>query len=338
MGSCLSREAVPQNKVVPLFDGEKDYLGERGYTRTLKSKGGLELFAYFWPADPNVPLKGIVQLSHGNTTHICFDYLKFQANGLPNLYTGSWVAALNAAGFAVCGADHMGCGRSGGERSAISRFQQHVDNLVLLADYVRDCGGSAFPRGLPYFLMGHSMGGLVATLASVQQPDRFAGLVLLAPMLSLEHVSRRNSGLRPVIKVVSAVAPATKVGSSGGSDTRPGGWIHDAWEADKHVHNGPMLARTVEEFLSATEALCAPGGMEAVTVPLLVFQSRRDTHVEPEGARQLHDRAASKDKQLHELTEQWHVLTKEEGWEGLLETTLSWLKARSGRSGGLTSG
>ncbi len=47
---------------------------------------------------------------------------------------------------------------------------------------------ASFPVGrLPYFLLAHSMGGLAATMAAVQQPARFSGLVLVAPMLSLQH-------------------------------------------------------------------------------------------------------------------------------------------------------
>ncbi len=57
-----------------------------------------------------------------------------QATGQPNLYDGSWVEALNAAGYAVCGIDHEGFGRSKGMRSFIRRFQHHVDNLLLFQE------------------------------------------------------------------------------------------------------------------------------------------------------------------------------------------------------------
>lgn len=79
MGSCLSsNKTVSPNQVAPKFDEEKDYLGERGYSKTLISADGVDLFAYFWPANPDVPLKGIIQLVHGSVAYICFDYLKFK--------------------------------------------------------------------------------------------------------------------------------------------------------------------------------------------------------------------------------------------------------------------
>lgn len=41
---------------------------------------------------------------------------------------------MNKAGFAVAGIDHQGFGRSKGVRSYIDRFQDHVDNLMLLSE------------------------------------------------------------------------------------------------------------------------------------------------------------------------------------------------------------
>ena len=37
--------------------------------------------------------------------------------------------------------------------------------------------------GLPLFLLGHSMGGLVVVLASLAQPELAAGLVLVSPLI-----------------------------------------------------------------------------------------------------------------------------------------------------------
>ncbi|KXZ54377.1 hypothetical protein GPECTOR_5g456 [Gonium pectorale] len=320
MGSCLSKSSVAPNQVAPEFDSETDYLGANGYKRPLKGKSGDDLCAYFWPADENVPLKGIVQLSHGSAAYTCFDFLKFQAPGQPNVYEGSWVASLNRAGFAVCGLDAAGYGRSKGPRTAVGRMQDHVDNLLLLADSLSDHGGAAFPPGRPYFLLGHSLGGLVATLAAVQQPNRFSGLVLLSPTLSLEHLSQGGK---------DAKAALTE---------RPVPWIFEAWEKDPLVHDGGARSAAADDLLPSTEALCGEGGLEAVTSPLLIFQSSRDTHVEPDGAKKLHERATTTDKTLRWLDRQWHVLTKEEGWEELLEETVEWLAARALNHGALTRG
>eukprot|EP00198_Chlamydomonas_reinhardtii_P005733 XP_001695069.1 predicted protein [Chlamydomonas reinhardtii] len=316
---------------------------------------------------------------------------------------------MNKAGFAVAGIDHQGFGRSKGVRSYIDRFQDHVDNLMLLSDHLASNERASFPvHRLPHYLVGHSMGGLAATLACVQRPGRYAGLVLIAPMLSLAHRLRETGNLRYALKLLAAMAPKLEVGDS--STVRHVPWIYDAWDADPYVYDGRMRARNVEEFFKATEQLnwapglgaeqegeegnggaedgaegaggkgkegaegeggqdkkrkkgrrrtakVAPGPdgsppdmgmMTRVALPLLVFQSERDTHVEPDGARRLIARASTHDKTLRMLTKQWHVLSKEEGWEDLCMETVEWLAARAdgrgptaeamGGSGGYSTG
>ncbi len=62
--------------------------------------------------------------------------------------------------------------------------------------------------------------------------------------------------------------------------------------SDPFVCDGGLRSpKQSDELAVPTAQLAAEGGMEAVTVPLLVFQSERDTYVDPEGARKLHERA-----------------------------------------------
>lgn len=53
-----------------------------------------------------------------------------QGVGQPKVYDGSWVAALNAAGFSVAGIDNRGCGRSDGLFGHIHDFDELVADVV----------------------------------------------------------------------------------------------------------------------------------------------------------------------------------------------------------------
>lgn len=68
-------------------------------------------------------------------------------------------AHLNAAGFSVYSFDHQGHGRSGGDRAHVQSFDHYVIDAL---HYIRRVQ-SDFDEPLPCFLLGHSMGGLVAT-------------------------------------------------------------------------------------------------------------------------------------------------------------------------------
>lgn len=85
--------------------------------------------------------------------------------------------------------------------------------------------------GLPVFLSGISMGGCVAVRAALREPDRFRGLILLAPMLSLEHVSRKglNPYIRPLARLLSLVCPSAAIVATDRNTMYP--TLQDLWDA-----------------------------------------------------------------------------------------------------------
>ena len=70
----------------------------------------------------------------------------------------------NKRGFLCCGHDHIGHGLSGGERVQIKSMEEYVDPVVSHCTAVT----KKIP-GLPLFLVGHSMGGLIALLTIMKK-------------------------------------------------------------------------------------------------------------------------------------------------------------------------
>ena len=75
--------------------------------------------------------------------------------------------------FAIYAADHRGHGKSDGERALIDRFDRYVDDLDLVVNRARQEQG-----GKPCYLVGHSMGGLIALRYALAHPDKIDALVL----------------------------------------------------------------------------------------------------------------------------------------------------------------
>src|SRR6059058_5181635 len=91
---------------------------------------------------------------------------------------------LVADGYAVYALDHRGHGRSEGPRAVIDRMDNAVedlDRLIALA--------ASEQRGVPLFLLGHSMGATIAVRYAIAHQDRLAGLILSAPLAALEAAS-----------------------------------------------------------------------------------------------------------------------------------------------------
>ena len=91
-------------------------------------------------------------------------------------------AAMAAEGLEVTAFDHRGFGRSEGVRAYVDRFDQYLDDVSLrLKDVERA------ERRVPIYLVGHSLGGLIALSYCLSrrspQPD---ALVLSAPALDAD--------------------------------------------------------------------------------------------------------------------------------------------------------
>jgi len=137
----------------------------------LADAGGQRLFARHWPLPEGEQPRGLVFISHGFSEHL-------------GLYQHV-AAALTEKGLMPFGHDHRGHGRSGGKRAYIDDVDEYVDDIF---KHARKMAGR-YPN-VPLFLLGHSMGGMVALRAAVrdqqdahQWPRLFSGLALEGPLI-----------------------------------------------------------------------------------------------------------------------------------------------------------
>ena len=108
--------------------------------------------------------RGAVVLVHGYGEHI-------------GRY-GHVAEALNDAGWNVYGLDHVGHGRSEGERVLIPDFTPVVEDVHTVVGRAK-----AANPGLPVAMIGHSMGGMIAARYAQLHPGELAALVLSGPVI-----------------------------------------------------------------------------------------------------------------------------------------------------------
>lgn len=91
--------------------------------------------------------------------------------------------ALAARGIAVTQFDGRGHGRSEGRRGHVDDFDDYVGDLAAVVNWAREQ-----TPGLPWALMGHSLGGAIAAALALDErrSDRPARLVMAAPWLKLK--------------------------------------------------------------------------------------------------------------------------------------------------------
>ena len=82
-------------------------------------------------------------------------------------------------GIAFYGLDHRGHGKSGGKRGHVDRCSQYVDDLKTFINIVKKREGTE----KAIFLLGHSMGGLIAARLVEEYPRMVQGLMLSSAAL-----------------------------------------------------------------------------------------------------------------------------------------------------------
>ena len=126
--------------------------------------GQHEIFSSLWLPDEGQP-KAVVQLVHGISEYV-------------NRYD-SLARYLADHGFAVCGEDHLGHGRTGKQDSKFGYFARHDGWTLVTADVrtLRQRMGEKYPD-IPYFLLGHSMGSFLTRTYLCRYPGEVSGAIL----------------------------------------------------------------------------------------------------------------------------------------------------------------
>jgi alpha-beta hydrolase superfamily lysophospholipase len=264
----------------------------------VQAADGTELHVRNWPA---AAPRGRALLVHGLGEH-CGRYEHV-------------ATALNAIGLDVTAYDQRGHGRSGGTRGALP----HADALL---DDLRAVHGSLDG---PAFLVGHSLGGLVAARAVTGGWVEPRALVVSSPVLAVE--------LSPPQRVLAAVGRRLMPDRPMPNRLPVDKLSHDPavvadYQADPLVHDR-ISARLFDFIVDAGEATraAAPG----LRIPTLGLVAGDDAFLDAEGTRGFFAALPEGVGTLHWYDGLWHEVLneREPDRSRVLGDLTAWLDARS---------
>ncbi|TQJ57022.1 alpha/beta hydrolase [Streptomyces sp. SLBN-115] len=180
---------------------------------------------------------------------------------------GELADVLTAHGAAVFAPDHMGHGRSAGERVVIEDFEDVVTDVHAAARLAR----AAHPD-LPLIVLGHSMGGLIAARYAQRYGGTLAALVLSGPVIGGWELPGRLLAHEQIPDLPVSPAALSRDPAVGA-----------AYAADELVWHGPMKRPTLEAFVRTLETV-AEGG-DTGPLPLLWLHGDDDRLVPLPGSR-----------------------------------------------------
>lgn len=261
-----------------------------------------ERFAQSWlPAES---MKALILLCHGIAEH-------------SDRY-GEIVQYLNNAGYGVYALDHLGHGRSPGQRCYIDHFDQFTDAVVAL----RQRAAADHPE-LPIFVLGHSMGGLIATTYTVRDREHLAGCLVSGPaLLTSQPIPLLQKW---VIQLLSKCFPSVGAIQLDASGISRDPEVLKAYQNDPMVHSGKLSARILSELLRASEQLQLD--WPKVDLPLLAMHGGDDQLTSPEGSKWLVENSGSSDAELKIYPGLYHEIFNEKEKLQVFKTVVEWLEA-----------
>ena len=264
---------------------------------------GLNLYYQCWlpEADP----RAILLVVHGLAEH-----------------SGRYTNLINhfvPKGYAIYALDQRGHGKSDGLRSHVERFSEYLDDLKTFFDIVR-----SEHHDNKIFLVGHSLGALVATAYSVRHQQDLAGLIVSAVII------KAGASVTPVhraaARILSVLLPKMGVTVIDASAISQDKAVVDAYVNDPLVYRGKIRARVGAELLSTVRRM--PSEMPQINLPILIMHGTADRLSNPEGSQILYDTVGSNDRTLKLYDGFYHEIFNEPGHKQVLADTEEWIAAR----------
>jgi acylglycerol lipase len=267
----------------------------------VEGSGGLKIFVRSWRPDGKA--RGVVAICHGVNSHSGY-------------YT--WAAEqFVASGLAVYALDLHGRGKSDGERfylESIGDYVSDVDTLVKLA--------KSREPGLPVYLIGHSAGGVISCVYTLEHQAELAGLVCESFAF---QVAAPDFAVA-VVKGLSHLAPHAHVLRLKNEEFSRDPVAVQAMNDDPLIANEVQPTKTVAELARADDRL--EREFPLITLPVLILHGTADKVTRPGGSQLFYDTAGSTDKTLKLYDGHVHDLLNDIDKEKVMGDIKRWIEAR----------
>lgn len=221
-------------------------------------------------------------------------------------------------GYTCCAMDLRGHGHSEGVRGHVTDFSSYSDDLGRLLSTIRE-----EPGVRDIFLVGHSVGGLIALAYAIGRTD-LSGVAVSSPYL--RNAVPLPGPLLAALPLVAPLAPKLKIrGRLAAATVSRDPSVVAAYASDplvfRHITLGWALAAVRAQRATLDRA-------PRLELPLLVMAAGADRVADPSAAREFYERAGSRDKTLLWYDDHYHENFNEPDRQRVYEDLEHWLAQR----------
>jgi acylglycerol lipase len=221
-------------------------------------------------------------------------------------------------GYALYGLDHVGHGKSEGEREMVETFDDFLEPIRTYTKMVKE-----WQPGKPIFLFGHSLGGLIALDYLLEAQADFRGAIISAPAIKIP------STISPMTimmgKLLAAIAPRAGVLALDINGLSHDPAVVKAYADNPLVYHKKTPARLAAEMMKTMTKVSDNIGK--ISLPFIVVQGGQDKLVDPAGASMLYEQASSTDKTIKVYEELYHECHNEPDRDMEFKDLEAWLSA-----------
>jgi len=257
-------------------------------TNTITNIRGYKLFSRYW--NPKADPRGLVFLCHGFGEHLG--------------WYEELAEELRDSGLLVFGHDHQGHGLSEGKRAFVESVDEFSQDVIQHCTDVK----SQYP-GLPMFLYGHSMGGMISVHTVLRNSSFFKGMMLEGPLIIPDPHEVTPTRLL-LGRLISPLLPEMQMGRIRVEQVTSDTEMQARLNSDKLRWTGGVKLGLGLAFLTCLENMHK--NLKGVSLPLLILHGENDSLCQPAGSHLLAREASSKDKRIKIFKGASHHLILEE--------------------------
>jgi acylglycerol lipase len=261
---------------------------------------GLKIFVRSWL--PEAKPRAIVTICHGVNSH--------------SGYYGWAAEQLVSRGLAVYALDLHGRGQSDGERFYLETFSDYLTDVDVTIKLAK-----SRHVGLPVFLLGHSAGGVISSVYTLENQDELAGF--LCESFAFQ-VAAPDFALA-VVKGLSHIAPHAHVLRLKNEEFSRDPQVVRAMNEDPLIAHETQPTKTVAELVRADERLKKE--FPLITLPVLILHGTADKVTNPKGSQLFYDSAGSTDKTLKLYEGHAHDLLNDHDRDKVMADIKAWIDA-----------
>ncbi len=268
---------------------------------TFEGVGGLKIFTRSW--QPEREPRGVVVIVPG-----------FNSHSGQYLWVGQQFSAKGLAAYAI---DLRGRGRSEGERYYVEKIEDYTDDVATLVRSAK----SENP-GLPVFLLGHSAGGVVSCIYTLDHQSEIDGLICESFAYDLPVPDIVLSFLKGLSYITRHTHVFTLHNEIFSRDPQ----VVEAMNNDPLIMGESQPVQTAKVMIDAASRLNKE--FPLIKLPVLILHGTEDKATNPSGSQFVYETAGSTDKTLKLYEGHYHDLLNDIDKEVVMADITNWIDAR----------